>query len=947
MSVTQKDIQNLQTNLINNCNNLQNNLINNCNNLQNNLDNLQKQINNLEKSVVNGSPNIKKNLNYIVIVADDMGFSDLGCYGNVYINTPNLDALASEGVRSSKFLSAGTCGVSRASFNTGHCAPDTNMEINVLSRNVFLPPGNTITKPLTKNTPPSECPRSTMMHDQPLVAEYFKEKGYTTIGAGKWHLSSPSELVSNGPGGPSLYDSSGVSARLDGLPGPITDKEYAFISSNTAWGRGFDYWYGCMAFNCGIYTVDPTFENNPFGIINYSPSPDYGLQPGNYDWWTVEPGDCNLTANPPVYPKSGDKSTNYGLPPNDNNWGGLEPVSEEPTDGFDCDKYCLDKTFEAISKSVSNSKKFYANINLVRPHWPLRCRRRDIEAITEEDREKIIKGYNYMRQQTLISQLNKDIVTPNANLDTGAGVPPWNDLSTLQQNDFIERALLHKIMIETLDRYVGEFINKLKNLGEDVYNNTVIQFISDNGFAGEIFDQGGSENISGARDTTLKEIGVPIGGPPNFINAQILAPRVYTGIGGLTGIDYSENFRGSKYGFQTAGRDMAYLSNTPMKLYKLHHFNGGILGPCIISCPNLINPLNKGKVNSNQVYSLIDIMETAWDILGIDKVPSVHPNQNNPYTKDTIPDDRRTVFRKSLLDLLTEPTTNNPIKRTLYNKTFGFTTIIDDDYKFVFDKNILNIGLSDAQLGLTLKNTPLVLAREHQTVAFNLGKTATQDEIDNFNPGQVQLYKLDDISEVYNVVNTLEGQNRAKNMLLKFSESYKNAPNYRETLDSGLPLNYDSLYAVKISFSTLDETSQFRLNLEFDFKEETINQYGLNLARILSLQINNDSQDITLNPVDQNIIPLYGTIDPLDGDFNFFTQTNNNIVLQNSENKDYQVTISNIILNGQFGLTKAIFDANALNQRAFTFQGIGSINLKIQSAETEILEVQGNGNIVI
>ena len=764
--------------------------------------------------------------------------------------------------------------------------------------------------------------------------------------AGKYHLSAPAQLVANGIGGPSKYDSNGASARTDRSTAPITAEEYAFIQSNLPWNRGFDYFYGCMASNCGIYTVDPTFQNNPFGIQNYSPSPEYGLQPGNYDWWTVEPGDYDMMSDPPVYPRSGDKSTYYGLPPNDNSWGGLEPVSEESTDGFDCDKYFLDKTYEAISKSVSDSKKFYANVNLIRPHWPLRCRRKDLESITQEDREKIIKGYEYMREKTLVSQLNQGIVTPNANLKTGVGVPEWKELSESQREDFIERAILHKIMVETLDTYVGDFINKLKNLGknEDVYNNTVIQFISDNGFASEFFDQGGIDGFVGGRNTTVEEVGLEVNPALlNSINIMLNTPRTYKGIGGLTQKNYSENFRGSKYGFQTAGRDMAYLSNTPMKLYKIHHFNGGILGPCIISCPNIINPLNKGKVNNNQVYSIIDIMETAWDMLGIDKVPSVHPNQDNPYTKDTIPDNRQTVFRKSLLDLLTEPTTNNGIKRTLYNKSFGFTTIIDDNYKFIFDKNIFTVNfpngnsVPDVQFGQTVSGNYLQLARLTQTPIFNLGENATPEEIASFNPGQAQLYKLDDISEVYNVINKPEGKNRATNMLLKFSEYYKNAPNYRENLNSGLPLNYNSLYNITIEFRNSEETIKYTLNAEFDFQEETINENNTSIARILSLQ----KGITTYSPVNGNTIPLYGIIDPLDGHYHFYTQNNFNIVLESQENE--QITISNLIFNGSFGLTKQLLgDPNAYNQRAFGLDGTGSITVDNQELEANL-----NGNIVL
>ena len=56
--------------------------------------------------------------NFVVIMADDMGYSDLGCYGGE-INTPNLDRLAREGVRFTQFYNTGRCCPTRASLLTG------------------------------------------------------------------------------------------------------------------------------------------------------------------------------------------------------------------------------------------------------------------------------------------------------------------------------------------------------------------------------------------------------------------------------------------------------------------------------------------------------------------------------------------------------------------------------------------------------------------------------------------------------------------------------------------------------------------------------------------------------------------------------------------------------------------------------------------------------------
>src|SRR4051794_37053996 len=56
--------------------------------------------------------------NIVIILADDMGYSDLGCYGSE-ISTPNIDRLASQGVRMTQFYNSARCCPSRAALLTG------------------------------------------------------------------------------------------------------------------------------------------------------------------------------------------------------------------------------------------------------------------------------------------------------------------------------------------------------------------------------------------------------------------------------------------------------------------------------------------------------------------------------------------------------------------------------------------------------------------------------------------------------------------------------------------------------------------------------------------------------------------------------------------------------------------------------------------------------------
>src|SRR5262245_59125812 len=66
--------------------------------------------------------------NIVIILADDLGYGDLGCYGSPTIRTPNLDRMAAEGLRFTDFYSAGeVCSPSRAALLTGRYPIRTGM----------------------------------------------------------------------------------------------------------------------------------------------------------------------------------------------------------------------------------------------------------------------------------------------------------------------------------------------------------------------------------------------------------------------------------------------------------------------------------------------------------------------------------------------------------------------------------------------------------------------------------------------------------------------------------------------------------------------------------------------------------------------------------------------------------------------------------------------------
>ena len=108
--------------------------------------------------------------NYIIIFVDDMGYGDIGVFGNPTISTPNLDNMAFEGQKWTQFYSAApVCTPSRAALLTGRYPLRSGM---TSSKNRVLFPNSSGGLPSSEFT----------------IAEKLKEKNYKTAIVGKWHL---------------------------------------------------------------------------------------------------------------------------------------------------------------------------------------------------------------------------------------------------------------------------------------------------------------------------------------------------------------------------------------------------------------------------------------------------------------------------------------------------------------------------------------------------------------------------------------------------------------------------------------------------------------------------------------------------------------------------------------------------------------------------------------
>lgn len=160
--------------------------------------------------VISGNVTDAKHPNIILIMCDDMGYSDLSCYGGE-INTPNIDYLAEQGVRFSQFKNTGRSCPSRAALLTGYYQHEVGM--GWMTAVDEHRPGY----------------RGQISADIPTIAEVFRENGYATYMSGKWHVT------------------------VDG----------AFENPNGSYPtqRGFNKYYGCLSGGGSYYKPTPLYSD--------------------------------------------------------------------------------------------------------------------------------------------------------------------------------------------------------------------------------------------------------------------------------------------------------------------------------------------------------------------------------------------------------------------------------------------------------------------------------------------------------------------------------------------------------------------------------------------------------------------------------------------------------------------------------------------------------------
>jgi arylsulfatase A-like enzyme len=397
--------------------------------------------------------------NILLIVADDAGYADLGSFGGE-IETPNLDALASVGVRFTQFTTSATCSPSRSMLLTG-----TDSHLTGLGNMAEFMAPNQAGKPgyegyLNTRVAP--------------VAALLKDAGYDTFMAGKWHMGEePDEFPA----------ARGFIRDLALIPGG---------------GSHLDDMWGAKG-ERQLYT--------------YNGEPLKALRPGFHS------------------------SVDY-----------------------------TDAIIDNIAEFRNDGKPFFAYLALQAPHDPFQLP----ADWRDRYRGRYDQGYDAIRAQRIERMNTLGILSPEATVFPRLpNVPAWTDLTEAERRDSARQMELYAAMVEHMDANIGRLIGYLKTA--EIYDNTLIIFLSDNGPEGNIATMG-----------------------PPWDNSRL------------------EDW-GKAGTFIQYGPAWAQVSAGPFRMFKGFMTEGGIRGPMIIAGRGVEG---SGRISAALTH-IMDVPATILDAAGV------------------------------------------------------------------------------------------------------------------------------------------------------------------------------------------------------------------------------------------------------------------------------------------------------------------------------------------
>jgi len=403
--------------------------------------------------------------NILLIVADDLGYADLGSFGSA-IETPNIDALAAEGLLFTQFHTAVMCAPTRAmllSGNNSHVAGMARQGVVGILGNAY---------------PGYEAALSDRVVPFPRL---LLESGYHTYISGKWHLGQAAE---NSP------------------------RAAGFERSFTNLGGAGNHW-NALGYNEGGSTYRADGE-----------------------------------------------------------------ITEWPQGRYSTDLF-TDRLIGFID-SNRDGKPFFAFAAFTSPHWPLQVPEDELDRYAG----RYGQGYDQLRKDNFASLQAAGIIPPASTLPPrNEAITPWADLDAEQQRREARKMELYAAMVSNLDGHVGRLVKYLKT--HDLYDNTLIIFMADNGAAAEDFY-----------------------GDPAWDNYYAFTRKHY---------DNSLENMGQPDSFVSYGAQWAEAGSAPFQRHKGYTREGGITAPMIIAGSGVA----VSGAKSTAYLTVMDLAPTLLELAGV------------------------------------------------------------------------------------------------------------------------------------------------------------------------------------------------------------------------------------------------------------------------------------------------------------------------------------------
>ena len=433
--------------------------------------------------------------NILLIVADDMAYTDIAAFGGGDILTPNLNTLASRGVRFSRFYAGAQCSTSRAMLMAGvdsHAA-GLGTTVGAYSR----PADNQLDKPGYEGF---------LRDDVVTLSSILQDAGYYNFMVGKWHLGAQDKNKPN--------------------------------------QRGFERSFAIQQ--------NSDHFNQQLGSFGF----------GHRDYWRDD-----------------------------------EIVDSLPDDFYSSRNFTSE--FIEYLEQRDSERPFFGYLAYTAPHYPLQAP----DDIIDKYQGHYDTGYDVLRKKRIAGLQASGLVPSHSEVlahdPERDDIKPWEQLSKEEKRLSARNMEVYAAMVDDMDQNIGRVIDYLKS--NELYENTIIIFISDNG----------AEAASESRG-----------------HAPALLPKAEN-------LDNRLENIGRKGSVVLYSHTWASAGNGIFREYKFSGAEGGIRVPAIISWPVIDSA---ARINHG-VTSVLDIMPTLLELANIEHPALTAQNKNlqKPIGKSLVP----------------------------------------------------------------------------------------------------------------------------------------------------------------------------------------------------------------------------------------------------------------------------------------------------------------------